>query len=221
MPLLSLLLWHDIDALYYDLKSLLSIRPKIGQAISSASLWGQHTDRNTTNHLRQRSRSICVLVSVPITLSAIPQPSWFLQCHVTIRVTLHCWKTLSKNSFWAQDHLSPLTILPGPLQRLSDPHGSTEPEITGHISTSIWIPEQAQTLLQQLLDLSETQIEFWKVLRRCSWHTLFHLQWYEHRRSQTRIRVPGKVWLTELSFRCPSNTQTYSAVLRTHCNMYI
>lgn len=105
----------------------------------------------------------------------------------------HCSRgeTLNQNPLWARPHPhNPPTILPGLLEIFLGLQGTIQPKITGHISTFICIPGQAQTLQQQLFDHSQAQIEFWKVWSRYSWHAAFTLEWYEHRRSQTRIRVP-------------------------------
>lgn len=82
-----------------------------------------------------------------------------------MRVTLHSGRNSQLRS--------PLGTAPPPqLPQKSCPvsskyspglQGTTQPKITGHISTFICIPEQAQTLQQQLLDHSQAQIEFWKV----------------------------------------------------------
>ncbi len=144
---------------------------------------------------RQSSEtSISVLMSVPIAqLGTVSNSTPPQDSHSAVwQWGSHCilGETLSYDPLWARPH-PPQQSCPVSSKKFLGLQGTTQPKITGHISTFICIPEQAQTLQQQLLDHSQARIEFWKVLRRYSWHTPFPLQWYEHRRSQTWIRVPG------------------------------
>lgn len=169
------------------------VKLRAWQAISSPSLQVQKTARNTANHQRHPSPSSCLCPSLSLVLSAIPHPLRIPTAPCGNEGHIAFWEKLSAKipSGHGPTPTTTPTILPGLLQKFLGLQGTTQPKITGHISTFICIPEQAQTLQQQLFDHSQAQIEFWKVPRRYSWHTPFPLQWYERRRSQTWIRVPG------------------------------
>lgn len=125
-------------------------QPEIPPIIRDIHLWGRVCAHRSARYCQQ-----------------FHTPSGFPQSHVAMRVTLHS----GRNS---QLRYPPGTA-PHPLhnpppqqsclvssKKFLGLRGTTQPKITGHISTFICIPEQAQTLQQQLFDHSQAQIEFWK-----------------------------------------------------------
>lgn len=128
--------------------------------------------KDSQKYCQSSETSILELVSGavarPVTVSNFHTPSGFPKRHVATTVTLHSGRNSRLRS--PQGTAPALATLPGNLTQ-SPPNippprlppsleGTAQPKITGHISTFICVPEQAQTLQQQLLDHSEAQIEF-------------------------------------------------------------
>lgn len=127
--------------------------------------------KDSQKYCQSSETSILELVSGavarPVTVSNFHTPSGFPKRHVATRVTLHSGRNSRLRS--PQGTAPALATLPDNLAR-SPPNtplpaspslqGTAQPKITGHISTFICVPEQAQTLQRQLLDHSEAQIEF-------------------------------------------------------------
>lgn len=152
--------------LYLIKKKRVKLRAR--QAISSPSLQVQKTARNTANHQRHPSLSLCLWPSLSLVLSAIPHPLRIPTAPCGNEGHIAFWEKLSAKIPSGHGPTPPHTQLPQkscPVSSKYSPglQGTTQPKITGHISTFICIPEQAQTLQQQLLDHSQAQIEFWKV----------------------------------------------------------
>lgn len=160
------------------------------QAISSPSRQVQKTARNTANHQRHPSLSLCLWPSLSLVLSAIPH---------TLRIpTAPCgneghiafWEKLSAKipSGHGPTPTTPPKILPGLLQIVPGPpgHHTTQNNRT-HQHFHLHPRASSDTAAAAVRPLTGTD----RVLKsRYSWHTPFPLQWYEHRRSQTWMRVP-------------------------------
>lgn len=143
--------------------------------------------KNTANH--QRPSHLCARVCArrsawpcqqlhpsfsPSLPPSFPRPSGFPTHHVPTSVALHFGRSsllrspVGKHapspsptpSSHPQKQSCPVSSKKKNSSAPSPPEGTTQPKITGHISTFICIPEQAQTLQQQLLDLSQAQIDF-------------------------------------------------------------
>lgn len=116
------------------------------------------------------SERVSGAVARPVTVSNFHIPPGFPKRHVATTVTLHSGRNSRLRSpqgtapalATLPDNLarSPPNIPPHPRPPPPSLQGTAQPKITGHISTFICVPEQAQTLQRQLLDHSEAQIEF-------------------------------------------------------------
>lgn len=155
-------------------------QPEIPPIIRDIHLWGRVCAHRSARYCQQ-----------------FHTPSGFPQSHVAMRVTLHSGRNsqLRYPPGTAPHPLHnpppPPTILLGLLQKIPWPpgHHTTQNNRT-HQHFHLHPRASSDTAAAAVRPLTGTD-RVLKVLRRYSWHTLFPLQWYEHRRSQTWIRVPA------------------------------
>lgn len=88
-------------------------------------------------------------------------------------LALHSGMCSAKIPLWVHSLPTPSSNNPSTQKKKKKnclgPEGTAQPKITGRISTFICIPEQAQTLQQQLLGRSQAQIRRWKTPRSYCW----------------------------------------------------
>lgn len=168
------------------------VRLRARQAISSPSLQVQKTARNTANHQRHPSLSLCLWPSLSLVLSAIPPPLRIPTAPCGNEGHIAFWEKLSakipSGHGPTHPHTTPPKILPGLLQIFPGPpgHHTTQNNRT-HQHFHLHPRASSDTAAAAVRPLTGTD----RVLKsRYSWHTPFPLQWYEHRRSQTWMRVP-------------------------------